>query len=217
MAAVQEKVYSIGIIGGGKVGLDLFQLFSQSKYTCVKYVVDRDVLAPAVMAAKKAGVETFDSIDNALTRETDFLLEVTGSDRVVEMLRDKMNGTSGDLITHNMAYIILQTIDDNNKKVCGSVANEVGNIKGTIDKSLNETESMIEQIDEVTSEMRILALNARIEAARVGDAGRGFALVAQQMSKLTDTVREIAMSMEQITESVRATSDRIETSMHRLN
>lgn len=216
MATDQQKVFSVGIIGGGKIGFDLFRLFSQSKIANVRYVVDRDLQAMAITAAKKENVEVFDSIDNALKRKTDFVLEVTGSDRVVDTLREKMNGSSGELITHNMAFIILQVIDENNRKMCGDVSQEVGDIKQKIEANLNETETMIENIDKVTSEMRILALNARIEAARVGDAGRGFALVAEQMSKLTDSVREIARSMEQITESVRTTSGQIETSMNRL-
>lgn len=216
MATDQQKVFSVGIIGRGKIGLDLFRLFSQSKIANVRYVVDRDLQAMAITAAKKENVEVFDSIDNALKRKTDFVLEVTGSDRVVDTLREKMNGSSGELITHNMAFIILQVIDENNRKMCGDVSQEVGDIKQKIEANLNETETMFENIDKVTSEMRILALNARIEAARVGDAGRGFALVAEQMSKLTDSVREIARSMEQITESVRTTSGQIETSMNRL-
>lgn len=212
----QSKEYSVGIVGGGKVGLDLFRLFHQSRIANVSYVVDRDLQAMAVTAARDEHIAVFDSIDDALKRKTDFVLEVTGSDKVVDLLREKMNGTSGELITHNMAFIILQVIEENNQKMTGSVSREVGEIKHTIDTNLNETESMIDNIDKVTSEMRILALNARIEAARVGDAGRGFALVAEQMSKLTDSVREIARSMEQITESVRTTSGQIETSMKRL-
>ncbi len=93
---------------------------------------------------------------------------------------------------------------------------ETGDIKKTIEKNLQETESLIEHIGKVTSEMRMLALNARIEAARVGQAGQGFALVAEQMSKLTDSVREIARSMDQVTESVRTTSNQIEISLNRL-
>jgi len=217
MLTDQQKDLSVGIIGGGKVGLDLFRLFSRSKITNVRYVVDRDLQALAITAAKKENVEVFDSLDLALKRPTDFILEVTGSDKVVDILREKMNGSSGELITHNMAFVILQVIEENNQKLSSSVTNEVGDIKHTIDTNLNETETMIEQIDKVTSEMRILALNARIEAARVGEAGRGFALVAEQMSKLTDSVREIAKSMELINDSIRTTSDQIGLSIKKLH
>jgi len=217
MLTDQQKDLSVGIIGGGKVGLDLFRLFSRSKITNVRYVVDRDLQALAITAAKKENVEVFDSLDLALKRPTDFILEVTGSDKVVDILREKMNGSSGELITHNMAFVILQVIEENNQKLSSSVTNEVGDIKHTIDTNLNETETMIEQIDKVTSEMRILALNARIEAARVGEAGRGFALVAERMSKLTDSVREIAKSMELINDSIRTTSDQIGLSIKKLH
>jgi methyl-accepting chemotaxis protein len=59
-------------------------------------------------------------------------------------------------------------------------------------------------------------LNARIEAARVGDAGKGFALVAEQMGKLTDEVRNIAKQMEKITLSVKSMSDKINITIGKL-
>ncbi len=217
MATDTSQKISVGIIGGGKVGLDLYRLFSRSNIAQVAYVVDRDLQAMAIMEAKKENVEVFDSIDRALTRKTDFILEVTGSEKVVEILKEKMNGSTGELITHDMAFVVLQVIEENNRKMCGSVSGEVDAIKHTIVNNINDTESMIDHIENVTSEMRILALNARIEAARVGEAGRGFALVAEQMSKLTDSVREIAKSMEQITRSIRTTSDQIDISLKKLH
>lgn len=212
----QTRIYTIGIIGGGKVGVELFRLFSESRLSRVNYVVDRDNNAPAIIAARQAKIKTFDDIENALTNKTDFVFEVTGSDRVVEILRGRMDDACGKLITHNMAFIILQAIEENNRHLRDSVIAETGDIKKTIEKNLQETESLIEHIGKVTSEMRMLALNARIEAARVGQAGQGFALVAEQMSKLTDSVREIARSMDQVTESVRTTSNQIEISLNRL-
>jgi len=217
MSPDTSQKLSVGIIGGGKVGLDLYRLFSQSNIAQVAYVVGRDPLAMAIVEARKANVEVFDSIDRALERKTDFVLEVTGSEKVVEVLKEKMNGSSGELITHNMAFVVLQVIDENNRKMCGSVSGEVDAIKHTIVNNINDTESMIGQIENVTSEMRLLTINTRIEAARVGEAGRGFALVAEQMSKLTDSVREIARSMEQITQSIRTTSAQIDVSLSKLH
>ncbi len=107
----QTRIYTIGIIGGGKVGVELFRLFSESRLSRVNYVVDRDNNAPAIIAARQAKIKTFDDIENALTNKTDFVFEVTGSDRVVEILRGRMDDACEKLITHNMAFIILQAIE----------------------------------------------------------------------------------------------------------
>jgi methyl-accepting chemotaxis protein len=216
MDITNQQTYTVGIIGGGKVGLDLFRLFSQSKFAQVIYVVDRDIKAPAILAAQNTKIATFQDIDIALNNPTDLVIEVTGSKKVVEILQEKIGNTCGKVITHDMAFIILQVIEESNKKLRVSVISESEEIKHAIDDNLNETSIMIDSIENVTSEMRILALNARIEAARVGDAGKGFALVAEQMGKLTDEVRNIAKQMEKITLSVKSMSDKINITIGKL-
>jgi hypothetical protein len=53
MAVFESKFYTLGIVGGGKIGLDFIRLFSESKFSKVSYVVDRDKNAPAIPEAKK--------------------------------------------------------------------------------------------------------------------------------------------------------------------
>jgi hypothetical protein len=55
----------------------------------------------------------------------------------------------------------------------------------------------IEQIQKITSRMRILALNAMIESARAGDAGRGFAIVSQEVRGVSTEVGDVATTLEQ--------------------
>jgi hypothetical protein len=60
-------------------------------------------------------------------------------------------------------------------------------------------------IQQITNQMRMLALNALIESARAGDQGRGFAVVAQEVRSVGQQVETIAKELE--TQLTRRTGD----------
>jgi twitching motility protein PilJ len=213
---INETSKAIGIIGGGKVGLQLFDLFSQGSLSKVIYVADINSSAPAVIAAQKAGVATFTNLSSALDIEVDFIFEVTGRTEAVETIRERISQSDCQLITHEMAQIILRVIQENNQRVKSQSVSEIKQIKTEIAGHLARLERFIGEVENIMAEMKMLSLNARIEAARVGEAGQGFRVVASEMGKSLASVVTITNEIDQITQAITQTSNEIDISLTRL-
>jgi hypothetical protein len=211
-----ESRKKIGIIGGGKVGLKMFNLFYKSDLTDVLYVVDINPQAPARIAAKEAGVKSLGSIKEVESIQVDFIVEVTGAEQVIEQLH-QIQADHTQVITHDMAYVIMQVIDENSQQAKQEVFADVRQIQEKMRGNLENVEELVHHIESVTSEMRILALNARIEAARAGDQGKGFAVVSEQMARAVDDVLSIAVQINGVNNNISATANEIQGAINRLN
>ncbi|WP_395397792.1 methyl-accepting chemotaxis protein [Novosphingobium sp. BL-8A] len=81
-----------------------------------------------------------------------------------------------------------------------SVADEAVQAMGRVSESAKGIDSVIEGLDKIAFQTRVLAMNAAVEAGRAGDAGRGFAVVADLVSALAMRSEEEAKrAREQLT------------------
>ncbi len=60
----------------------------------------------------------------------------------------------------------------------------------------------IKEISDINLQARVLAINAQIEASRAGEAGRAFAVVAQEMATFSDRTQRAAVKLEQESEAL---------------
>ncbi len=84
----------------------------------------------------------------------------------------------------NINRLIAQTTAS--EEAANGAVKEVEELKTSTDKM----ESIIEMISNVASQTSLLSLNASIEAARAGEAGRGFSVVASEISRLASQTQE---------------------------
>ena len=177
-----------------------------------------DPLAAAWLAAQREHIATYTDIQQALkSAPADFIVEVTGVPAVAETLRQALAGRPTQLMTHDMAYILLTVIDKARHATTERVRADVLSIQSEIVHSLSALAKAIASIKQTMSDLQYLAINARIEAAHAGEFGRGFDIVAQQMEKSAQAVRDMTNEMETVNANVRSVAERIDASLAKLN
>jgi len=97
-----------------------------------------------------------------------------------------------------------KTLDDSVSKIL-IVSKQALSIVYSMDdaiKNLKEIENFSKQIQKITMQSNLLALNALIESARAGEAGAGFSIVANEVKMLSSEIATLSHSMNTLTRSI---------------
>lgn len=121
-----------------------------------------------------------------------------GSGAIIESIKNTKNAIDeGSEHIENLVKNVDAAVDS------GALVNKE---LSELDKYMSQMNSIIDIINEITSQTSLLALNASIEAARAGEAGKGFAVVATEISHMADQTQNATV---EITGLIKNVSDAI--------
>jgi twitching motility protein PilJ len=143
---------------------------------------------------------------NSVQMMTESIQRVAESAREAEQVAKLASETAikgGDAVERTVAGIldIRETVAETTRKVkrLGESSQEISKIVGLI--------------SQIASRTNLLALNASIEAARAGDAGRGFAIVADEVRQLADRAAKASKEIEQIVLQIQSETSNVQQAM----
>ena len=140
--------------------------------------------------------------------------EITNTSSAVEELTVSMKQVSNNAeASAEAARRALEAAEQGNRsvrdtlegmqRIRASVQATAKRIKSLGDRSL-EISEIINVINDITEQTNLLALNAAIEAARAGEAGRGFAVVADEVRKLAEHSRSATKDIAALIKAIQA-------------
>ena len=175
------------------LGLDENKYYEAAKH--VKIVNENNI---------KAAAEVLFSVANTLSNEGYQRLKIKQLTSTLSESFEQISSATQQLASSSMEVTETQTL----------LNNEIINVQ----QLSNDINVILGYIKEISNQTKMLGLNASIEAARVGDLGKGFGVVALEIRKLSESSKETTNNIASLLDKIQTSVDRtLEASNNTLN
>jgi len=183
-----------------------FNLFAKKVHALVSDVADSTIyLSNAAGKMSEVTVELDNNIQQQKTEIDQVATAMNEMTATVQEVESSASAAANSAATANKQSMDGQRVVEQNINAIHLLASEVDNASDVINAVESDSErigTVVDVIRGIAEQTNLLALNAAIEAARAGEQGRGFAVVADEVRTLASRTQTSTQEIQQMIESL---------------